>query len=90
MVITGDLIFATVPRWRKSGRQYIAQTAEPVFEFKDISTCDSSGVALLLAWLRDAKESGKVVRFAHPPQQLLDVARVYGVLEVLNGNKTNG
>lgn len=90
LAVTGDLIFATVPGWRRSGRQYIVRTAEPVIEFKDISACDSSGVALLLAWLRDAQESGKVLRFAHPPQQLLDVARVYGVLDVLNRNKTNG
>lgn len=86
--VTGELVFKTVPRWRRIGRQYINATEEPVIEFSNISRCDSSGVALLLAWLRDAKERGRVIRFAQMPQQLVDIAQVYGVLDVLKSNLT--
>ncbi len=88
--VSGELVFSTVSRWRRMGRRYIQKAEQPIIEFKRISSCDSASVALLLAWLRDAKESGKVLRFVHPPQQLLDVARVYGVLDLLNGNRSNG
>ena len=88
--VSGDLIFSTVSRWRDLGRRYIRHSKDPIIAFQAIESCDSSGVALLLAWLRDAKESGKVLRFTHPPQQLLDVARVYGVIDLLNGDKPNG
>lgn len=88
--VKGELVFSTVSRWRRTGRRYIQKAEQPSIEFSQVKFCDSSSVALLLAWLRDAKESGKVLRFVHPPQQLLDVARVYGVLDLLNGNKSNG
>lgn len=81
--VSGELVFKTVPRWRRIGRQYIDSTEEPIFEFSNITRCDSAGVALLLAWLRDAKERGRVIRFAQMPQQLTEIAQVYGVLEVL-------
>ncbi len=85
--VTGDLVFKTVPRWRRIGRQYIDATEEPVFQFNNITRCDSSGVALLLAWLRDAKEKGRVIRFAQMPQQLVEIAQVYGVLDVIEKEK---
>lgn len=88
--VNGDLVFSTVSRWRRTGRRYIQKAQQPSIQLSEVNSCDSSSVALLLAWLRDAKESGKVLRFVHPPQQLLDVARVYGVLDLLNGNKSNG
>jgi phospholipid transport system transporter-binding protein len=88
--VSGELVFSTVWRWRREGQKYIAKSDQPLIDFNNINLCDSSAVALLLAWLRDAKESGKVLRFANTPQQLLNVARVYGVLDLLNGKTTNG
>lgn len=81
--ISGEITFSTVPRWRCSGYKHISSNDHPVIEFANITRCDSSAVALLLAWLRDAKEKGKVVHFAHLPQQLMDVAEVYGVLKAV-------
>ena len=87
--VTGDLVFSTTAKWRQLGRQYILSSDQPTIEFNDITRCDCSGVALLLSWLRDAKERGKVVRFAHMPSQLSDIAAVYGTLDVLKtGTKT--
>jgi len=81
--ITGDLIFSTVPQWRRVGRCHILESEQPIIDLQRITRCDCSAVALLLAWLRDAKERGKVVRFAHCPTQLRDIAAVYGTLSVL-------
>ncbi len=89
LAITGELVFSTVPHLRRVGRRYILRSEQPTIEFNHITRCDSSGVALLLAWLRDAKEKGKVIRFAHIPQQLLDVAEVYGTLGVLQSGIEN-
>lgn len=83
LLISGEITFATVPRWHRLGRQYISRQDKPVIEFSNITRCDSSGVALLLAWLRTAKEKGKVLHFEHLPQQLVDVAQVYGVLSAV-------
>jgi phospholipid transport system transporter-binding protein len=87
--VSGELTFATVPRWRRLGLQYIAANPEPIMTFAAVVRCDSSAVALLLAWLRDAKERGRVVRFAQLPQQVLRVAEVYGVLGLVDGNTVN-
>ncbi|MDQ2993914.1 MAG: STAS domain-containing protein [Pseudomonadota bacterium] len=89
--VTGALTFASVPEWRRQGRRFIAQDAAPQFDFAEVQQSDSSGVALLLAWLRDAKAAEKNVLFINLPQQLLDVASVCGVLFLLEQvSKKNG
>lgn len=82
--VTGDLVFKTVPRWRHLGRRQIASNEQTLINLNRVTRCDSSSVALLLAWLRDARETGTVVHFAQLPQQLLDVAQVYGVLDIVS------
>ena len=44
---------------------------------------DSSALALLLAWLREAKRQNRSLSFANLPQGLTTIARLYGVAELL-------
>jgi len=50
-----------------------------VFDFSGVSRVDSSALALLLGWLRRAKERGNSVELRAPPESLLTLARLYGV-----------
>ncbi|HWJ93824.1 MAG TPA: STAS domain-containing protein [Telluria sp.] len=52
---------------------------ETVFDLGGVKTADSSGVALMLAWLRKAQAKGQRLTFINVPQNLDTIARLYGV-----------
>jgi phospholipid transport system transporter-binding protein len=38
---------------------------------------------VLFGWLRAAKDQGKTIRVANPPKNLLSLAEVYGVADMI-------
>lgn len=57
--------------------------AETLFDLAAVTDVDSSSIAVIFAWLRTAREQGKTVHIANPPKELLSLAEVYGVTELL-------
>lgn len=47
------------------------------------SDADSSALAVLFAWVRDARAQGRDLRIVNPPAGLLSLANLYGVDEFL-------
>jgi phospholipid transport system transporter-binding protein len=83
LAIAGDLSFASVPalweQWRGMGID-----GEVVdVDLSRVERSDSAGLALLVACLRDARQTGKSVRFFNIPAQMLAMARVSGLDQVL-------
>lgn len=56
---------------------------ETVFDLAAVTEVDSSCIAVVFGWLREAQRLGKTVRIAHAPKDLLSLAEVYGVTELL-------
>ncbi len=56
---------------------------ETVFDLSTVEVVDSSSIAVIFGWLRQAKTEGKTVRIVNPPQDLLSLATLYGVTELL-------
>lgn len=52
---------------------------ETVFDLGGVKSADSSGVALMLAWLRKAQARGQRLTFVNVPENLTTIARLYGV-----------
>jgi phospholipid transport system transporter-binding protein len=52
-----------------------------VFDLAAVTEMDSSGLAVVFGWTRAAKAAGKALR--HLPQNLLSLAAVYGVADLL-------
>lgn len=48
-----------------------------------IDNLDSTAIALLLAWKRRATAERKTLAFVQAPTALLDLAKLYGVAEIL-------
>jgi phospholipid transport system transporter-binding protein len=44
---------------------------------------DSSCLAVVFGWMRAATAAGKSLRLLNPPQNLLNLAAVYGVADLL-------
>ena len=82
LVIEGALTFATVPGLAVAVRDHLQQGAR-VIDFRGVTEVDSSAVALALEWLRQASEGGSALRFANLPVAMQNLAKLYGVSELL-------
>jgi ABC-type transporter Mla MlaB component len=83
LIIEGEISFATIPKLRIIGCKFISEHQNPIFDLKQSVTKDISGLALLTAWTRFAKEIGKSVCFINLPMQLLDMAKLNGLKDLL-------
>jgi phospholipid transport system transporter-binding protein len=54
-----------------------------VIDLKQVESVDSAAVSLLLSWLRRAQGKQVALAFANIPDNLLSLARLYGVAEFL-------
>ena len=86
LALTGELTFATIPGVLVQSAEYEARADLPdklVIDFIGVSGVDSSAVALLLEWRRQASRRGKTLVFANLPANLLALARLYGVADLI-------
>ena len=86
LALTGALSFETLPAVLVESVQYAARRDLPdrlTIDFSAIEGVDSSAVALLLEWRRQAQRLGKRLEFVNLPANLLALARLYGVAELI-------
>jgi phospholipid transport system transporter-binding protein len=53
------------------------------FDLGAVTEVDSSGLAVVFGWLREAQRLGKTIRILNLPQSLSSLAEVYGVSDLL-------
>jgi phospholipid transport system transporter-binding protein len=82
MVLQGHLNMETVPAWFATGLQRLAGEDLRV-DFSRVESVDSAAVGMLLGWTRAAQRSERELRVAGLPTDLLSLARLYGVDELL-------
>jgi len=82
MRVSGALTLASVAADLALGKAAIAEGARSA-DLAGVGELDSSALALLLAWLREARRLGRELAFANLPQGLTTIARLYGVAELL-------
>ncbi len=82
--ISGELSFNTVNALLAESKVTLfGSSSERLdLELADVSRADSAGLALLIQWMRMAREQNKTIQFHHLPEQLLAIARA-GELEPL-------
>jgi len=87
LFLEGALTLATVSGLAGAARDYLRQGAR-VVDFRGVTEVDSAAVALALEWLRQAAESGSALRFANLPVAMQNLAKLYGVSELLQPAST--
>jgi phospholipid transport system transporter-binding protein len=80
--ISGRLTASTVPALFETGLQQLAREDLRV-DFSRVEAVDSAALSMLLGWLRAAQKSGHHLRVENLPENLLSLARLYGVEEML-------
>ena len=86
LALTGELSFETIPQVLEESAAYVARTDLPdrlTIDFAGITGADSAAVALLLDWRRMAAKRGKTLVFVNLPANLLALADLYGVAELI-------
>lgn len=86
LALTGALSFETLPGVLVQSEEYASRADLPdrlTIDFSEITGVDSSAVALLLEWRRQAAARGKTLVFVNLPANLLALARLYGVHDLI-------
>jgi phospholipid transport system transporter-binding protein len=82
MVVSGPLTIATVPALFATGLQHLT-SEDMLVDFSGVESVDSAAISLLLGWLRAAQRSQHTLSVTGLPDDLLSLAQLYGVAELL-------
>jgi phospholipid transport system transporter-binding protein len=82
LLLEGALTLDTVPGLVDAVKEHLREGAR-VIDFRGVTEVDSSAVALALEWLRLAGESKKGLRLTNLPAAMQNLAKLYGVSELL-------
>jgi phospholipid transport system transporter-binding protein len=91
LALTGALSFDTIPAVLEQSAQYAARTDLPdrlTIDFAGVTGVDSAAVALLLEWRRQAAARSKRLDFINLPANLLALAELYGVADLITLSPT--
>lgn len=80
--LSGPLTLQTVKALFDQGLQATGQ-ARLKLDLSQVEAVDSSAVSLMLVWLREAQRNDVSLCFSHIPDNLLSLAKLYGVAELL-------
>lgn len=80
--VSGPLTLGKAREMLEAGNALISRP-EVTFDLAQVQEVDSSGLTIVFGWVRAARSQGKVVRISNPPQNLLSLAELYGVTELL-------
>jgi phospholipid transport system transporter-binding protein len=82
MIVSGPATLGEVAALLEQGREQIRDGAR-IVDLGEVGELDSSALAVLLAWLREARERNRELVFTRLPEGLSAIARLYGVAELL-------
>ena len=85
VLLAGVIDYSTGPALRKDGQALIKASTAPalVVDCASVEKSSSVGLALLLAFMRDAAEAGKSLSIRAMPQDMREIAEVSELTEIL-------
>jgi len=81
--VSGELTFTTVKDLFVSAPVLFAPIASLEIDLARVMRSDSAGLALLIDWMRSAKQMNKNIVFPNIPAQMLAMAHASGLDELL-------
>lgn len=82
MTVSGNMTLETATALLANGAAERGQGALQI-DLSGVADVDSSGLAVLFGWQRAALSRGQSMRILNPPPNLISLAEVYGVSELL-------
>lgn len=82
--VVGELGFDNALILKKQGENLINRAGEALeIDFSQVTRSSSAALTLLCSWMRHADELEKKITFTHLPADLMGVAQVSGVDQIL-------
>jgi len=83
-LLSGDLDFDDVPQLLGAGASMFAhESACLVLDLSGVRRTTSVGLALMVEWLRRARQANKSIEFQNVPAQMLAMAKISGLDGIL-------
>jgi phospholipid transport system transporter-binding protein len=82
LVVSGSVTLGNAATLLEEGRRHIAEGVQTI-DLAEVNEMDSALLAVLLAWLRDARSREKKISFVNLPESLRTIAQLYGVDRLL-------
>lgn len=83
-LLQGELGSLSVPSVLRHAGVNMLGKEQITVDLKGVTRADSAGLALLVEWLRESESAGNRIEFVNVPAQLLSIARVCGLEEILS------
>lgn len=81
---SGKLTFVTVASLWASSKPLLQAATSPIqLNLKSVTQSDSAGVALLIAWVRCARQQSKEIHLMNLPEQMRAIIKVSGLSHLL-------
>ena len=80
--VTGPATLATAPRLLEEARAALVAGVTEI-DLGEVTDVDSSLLAVIFAWMREARAHGRALVLRRVPRDLASLARLYGVAELL-------
>lgn len=77
-IIDGDLTFSTIDRQTVKSFAFLKKAKHVTIDLSRVSSTDSAGLALMIEWIKYARDHKIQLRFKNIPEQLLNLARLSG------------
>jgi phospholipid transport system transporter-binding protein len=78
MRVSGPVTLATVASLLDPGLEQVRGGVR-IVDLAEVTELDSSLVAVVLAWLREAQRAGRPLELANPPRGFSTLAQLYGI-----------
>jgi phospholipid transport system transporter-binding protein len=80
--VSGRITMAEANAMLEEGRSLVG-SGSATFDLSGVTDADSSALAVLFGWLREANQRQLQLGFSNTPASLLSLAEVYGVADLL-------
>ncbi|MCF8178806.1 MAG: STAS domain-containing protein [Sulfuritalea sp.] len=80
--VSGPMVISGAKSLLAEGEEVIAANGL-VFDLTAVTDLDSSCLAVVFGWKRAANSIGKTLSLLNPPENMLSLAAVYGVADLL-------
>jgi phospholipid transport system transporter-binding protein len=78
MVVSGAVTLGNAAALLEEGRRHVAEGVQTI-DLGEVNEMDSALLAVLLAWLREARSASRTLSFVNLPESLRTIAQLYGV-----------
>ncbi len=87
-LVTGDLHFSNVMSLYEKSLPQLRLCSELSFDFSQLTSSDSAGLALIIEWIKFSKKNRKTIQFIHLSNAIVSIAKAAGINNLINGAST--